>query len=574
MKYLSVFSFIILLIIACDRQNEYDYPVIITGEVTDIDNTGAVFHAKITEYGATEILKCGFVWSVKETPDTSSSKIVLTGVPKTGPLSVKVSFDLKSDTTYFVRAFVYNNKYITYGKTVTFKSKGGLRPIITDFNPKEGSNNTQITIIGSNFSNSLTGNKVRFGHASATIIEATSEKLIVVLPDNLTISGNVFIYIETLGSIARSDSEFRLAGCNILNFSPERLAGGDMIMIKAEDFNMALTSNLLKIEDQTAELFKISHDTIFAYIPYNVISGKNEISLSVGGKTCFANDSLLIRAPWKAVSSNLSFGNGAYSSFTIGNYAYLVIDNQLWKFRSGEFIWSRCADLPGEFRSYTTGFAVGGKGYVCFGAEQGLYRYVYEYDPAEDIWSRKNDFPGQGRIHAIAFVASGRAYVGTGEGLGPTMLRDFWEYDPAADTWNSRKEYPSTWSNEVAGFSSGNKIYAGLGTNEHVYPSSNEFWEYDTSTDNWKKLADFPGIARLSPATFVIENFGYAGTGWINTNWGTILNDFWRYEIKNNKWIRIPDIPFGPRNRSVSYVFDNKAYVCEGSIHRSEYDRI
>ncbi|MBK7711911.1 MAG: IPT/TIG domain-containing protein [Bacteroidales bacterium] len=63
--------------------------------------------------------------------------------------------------------------------------------MILDFNPTEGAGGTVVTINGRNFSSSITGNVVKFGKATAIITEASSDKLVVSLPVNLSVAGQV-----------------------------------------------------------------------------------------------------------------------------------------------------------------------------------------------------------------------------------------------------------------------------------------------------------------------------------------------------------------------------------------------
>jgi N-acetylneuraminic acid mutarotase len=568
MKSINLIFIVFLTILSCSEQNEFVYPLIQTGEVTDIDITGAVFHASITDLGKGNILEYGFVWGLTGIPDLKSSKIGLNGPVENGILNLKISSDLLPDTIYYVRAFARNETYTTYGKVVTFRSTGSLAPEILDFNPKEGAEGTLVTINGKNFSGGISGNKVKFGKATAIVAEASFDKLTVSLPSDLKVSGRVNIFVETANKIARSGSTFNLLGCNILNISPGSLIGGDIIRVKTENLSSDLLSNSLKIGDKESELAGISDDTLFAYVPYNVKSGNNEVSLSVNGKTCYSSDSLLIRNPWVAVTTDMSVGQWGYTGFSIADNGYIVIGSQLWKLSPGNYNWIRCAELPGESRDNTVGFSIQGKGYVCFGVGNGIfYNYLYEYDPIENAWSKKTNFPGPGRLNSVAIVIGGKAYLGLGQGADfSNVLRDFWEYDQGNDKWTRITDYPSEWGNETVGFALDNKAYIGLGTGDQIYPSERDFWEFDPPSGIWTRLADFPGTVRIMSTGFSIGKFGYMGTGWTNINWGTALNDFWRFDPENNKWIRLADIPYGERYASFSFVIGNKGYICAGMV--------
>ncbi len=566
LRKLILIFYLSVIAISCKRENEFAFPLIQTGEVTDIDNTGAVFHARITDLSKSEILEYGFVWGFVNDPDIRSSKITVANTPETGFIDIKVSSDFVNDTIYYVRAFIRNDRYTTYGKNVSFRSKGSLAPEIIDFNPKEGTNNTTVTISGKNFSGGITGNVVMFGRAEAEVIEAGAEKLIVSLPSDLKFSGKVHIFIKTADKTAKSSSTFDLLGCEILNVSPSSLIGGDIIYVKAENLSSTPMSNSLKIGNKESEVFGISGDTLIAYVPYNVNAGKNEVSLSVNGKTCYSNDSLLIRNPWKAINSNMPFTTSDDACFSIQEEGFLLVYSNFWKFNAGSSSWTKCADLPGESRVGCTGFSIGGKGYICFGVENGFYyTYLYEYDPGENKWTRKADFPGTGRVNPVVFVIGEKAFVGLGRNEnGPLSLNDFWVYDPVSDRWSRVSDYPGDWNDLAVGYSVGNKGYVGLGRNSITLTYGREFWEYEPSSDKWTRISDFQGTGRVMLTGFSIRNYGYFGTGWNHNDYYILYDDFWRYDPIKDKIIRLADIPFEGRYKSLSFVIGDKAYIFSG----------
>lgn len=61
-----------------------------------------------------------------------------------------------------------------------------LKPSITSFSPTSGPAGTEVTITGSNFSNTAANNTVYFGAAQATITEATTNTLKVIVPTGTT----------------------------------------------------------------------------------------------------------------------------------------------------------------------------------------------------------------------------------------------------------------------------------------------------------------------------------------------------------------------------------------------------
>ena len=574
MKHFQWILLILLTTLSCLRENDYDYPLIQTGQVTDIDSTGAVFHARITESGKTDILEYGFVWSLTENPDLNSSYIHVTDIPHTGSVSIRIKSDLISDTIYFVRAFARTENYKVYGKTVIFRSKGSFAPVIFDFNPKEGSDGTQVIITGNGFSNSLSGNLVKFGKAAAIVDEASSDKLIVTLPSDLKVSGSVNISVETGKKLHISDSKFKLTGCDILCFEPKELIGGDIIRVKAENFSAGLANNSIRIGDKEAKIAGINNDTIYAYIPFDASIGNNEVSLTSNGKSCYLSN-LVVKNPWKIIDNSSmiidypGYGEAGEVGFAIGNEGYLglgTLTKNMWKFGPDNFNWTMGSpELPTGERLYGVAFSAGGKGYVCFGYGDHFYNDMYEFDPIRNTWTKKADFPGDGRERPVSLVIGDKAYLGLGSNIGSPVLKDFWEYDTRLDQWTRLADYPGNDGVEPVGFEVNNIAYIGMTCDQSYNNGPNDFWEYEPLTNAWTRIADFPGSIRYRSTGFSIGQSGFVGSGERNGAW---LNDFWRYDVKRNKWIRIADIPqevpFDGTRQTLSFVINDYGYICSG----------
>lgn len=575
MKSIKCIFILLLIILSCSEQKDFDYALIQTGEVTGIDSTGAVFHASITSSGKADIFEYGFVWDLEKIPDLNSSKILLEGPVGNGIINIKISSDLLPDTYYYVRAFAKNGSYTTYGRVVKFRSAGSLVPEILDFSPTMGAGGTVVTIIGKNFSSSITGNVVKFGRETAIITEASSDKLVVTLPYNLALAGTVNIVIETSNRVVVSASRFNLLGSNILTYKPTTLKGGDIIYVMVENFIPEMSDNSLKIGGKEAEIIKLNNDTIIAYVPYDAAIGPNELSLFSNGRTCYADDKVIIKDPWKAIAGSTSFLRRGPIGFSIGSHGYVGLGyyengspfydpyKDLWEFNPENSSWKQCADLPDTGREDAVSFSIGGKGYTCLGNYGGsiFFTDLYMFDPVDNSWSKKANFPGEQRIRSICLVIGDKAYMGLGAGIGVPVIRDFWEYDPGTDMWTRLADYPGGGPVMASGFAINDKGYVGLGMGDYG-SLSRDFWEYDPASNTWSQISDFPGLQRSRSVGFSIGKYGYIGTG---LNWsGDPLNDFWRYDMKAAKWIRMADIPSGSRYDSQSFVIDSKGYISSG----------
>lgn len=574
MKNIDSLCILLLILFSCSEQNEFVYPLIQTGEVTNIDSTGAIFHARISDLSTDNILEFGFVWGPASKQGLNPYRIILAETPANGTFSTKLATDLLSDTVYYVQAYAKNGSYTTYGKIVTFRSKGSLSPEIIDFSPKEGSDGTQVTINGRNFSPTLSGNIVKFGKATATVIEASNDRLVVTLPNELNVSGIVNLSVKSSNHIVYSGSTFFLHGCNIVDFAPANLMIGDTIYVQATDIGNGIADNTVSIGGSIAEIISISGNTLAAYVPYNPKLAFNEVALTVNGKTCYARDSVFLKNPWGKIdgitpfyrlngSNGFSIGENGYAGFGMGNAAGPFKD--LWEFDFVNNIWKLCADLPGLEREYPVAFSIGDKGYIGLGEDNfnANYNDLYEYDHINNTWLRKADFPGESRAAPFGLAIGNKAYVGLGMGWY-ISYKDFWEYDPGNDTWTELSDYPGSGIINLVGFSYGGKGYIGLG-------DSQDFWEYDPNSGSWHRLADFPGDIREGAVSFSIGRFGYIGLG-VRPSDFVVLKDFWRYDIQNDKWTRIADIPFKGRVGAIGFTIGSKGMICSGTNYYNPYE--
>lgn len=570
------FRWLLLLTIAvsCNKEKEFDYPLIFIGEVTNIDTTGVVFHANIKDESKEGITDYGFVWSISGVPDINSSQVKIVKPISLGVLNVKITNDLIPDTNYIVRAFARNSRYITYSNSVSFRSKGSLPPVINDFYPKKGTSGTTVTIYGENFSGSVNNNIVHFGKVIAKVDSASCNKLIVKIDETSNISGEVNISIEVANRSIKSKDKFRLDGINIVGFTPTKLIAGDVLTIKIENYDINPLNNVIKIGGKTAEIINLNHDSISCFVPYNVLTGNNQISITSNNKTTYSTTLLIVQNPWNLIKTNQSYFRYGATSFSINrdiyyglgrvdSSGYYSTSNNLYKFNLNTNSWMKVASLPDKGREGSIAFSINGKGYVCLGyqATGEYFNDLYEYDPESDRWTKKSNFPGNTKYYSLCLVIDNKAYIGLGLDVN-ISLSQFWEYDPACDSWTQKASFGGGTRMGATGFSIGNKGYVGGGTLSWENDPLNDFWEYDTTTDTWKRIADFPGVNRAWASGFTINNKGYVGAGsWVNNYY----NDFWRYDPIDNKWIRIADITY-ERRVSKFFIIDNIGYSYSGGV--------
>lgn len=111
----------------------------------------------------------------------------------------------------------------------------------------------------------------------------------------------------------------------------------------------------------------------------------------------------------------------------------------------------------------------------------------------------------------------------------------------------------------LTSFSIGQYFFTGT-VSEYASPSaSKKFFKYDTVTDKWLEISDFPGIPRNGSIAFSANGKAYVGLGH-NTNEG-FLQDLWVYDPELNLWSQSTDFPGTARAYASTFTISNNIYI-------------
>jgi N-acetylneuraminic acid mutarotase len=574
MKRTLIFFLAVIALAQCRKAEVLEFPLIQTGEVSDISENGATFTAKIINLGALQVESYGFLWGLKANPDLESSNLSLFGNVEKGVFSANITNDLLSDTTYFVRAFITDGNTTTYGKTVSFRSRGSMVPVISDFHPKSGVENTVVVIKGDHFSGSLTGNMVHFGMYPAKVEKASKTELEVVLPGAINVTGYFDIQVETAKQLAKSTEKFLFEGCIISSFYPNEVRGNEEVKIFLEDCPTVGNdqhSTVVNIGGLNAQILEVNVDNILVKVNFNAQPGRHIISITTNGKITHSLDSILITSPWSKLSVTPALNRRNLSGFQIGNDIFVGLGTErsgsatelkkdFYRLNQEQNTWETIEDIPSPVRETSPSFVLNGKGYICLGinADQSmLNRYTYAYDPLTGSWSQRADFPIATRSHAVGFAIGNHGYAGLGY-----QKRDLWQYNPNADSWIIMDNYPNYNTDGVFAVAHGDKAYVGMGK-ALTYSHDLDIYTFNPNAigNNWSLLTTFPGQSRYLATAFVIDNHLYVGLG---VKGSTVFSDFWRYDITNDSWEGILNFPYTPRLKPQVFVVDGKALFVSG----------
>ena len=259
-------------------------------------------------------------------------------------------------------------------------------------------------------------------------------------------------------------------------------------------------------------------------------------------------------------------------SFAIGDNIYIgggSENKQMYMFNTITSKWTRKADLPATTteRSFGNGFAIGNKGYICFGQDGGQANVkddLWQYDTATDAWTQMASLPGPKRDAAFSFVVGGKAYVGGGISASAIPLDNFYSYDPATNTWKELNTLPTmAGTSFAAAFSINGVGYLTTG----AINNTDEFatlYAYNAANDSWSTKASFTGGAREAATAFSLGGKGYVGLGFSNSQTDPGYTDFYAYDPVTDSWSAAPSFAGTKRGFATATSTGNAAFVAGG----------
>lgn len=544
MRSKIILSFILVFLYAC--QETFLPPLIITGLVSDVDQEGAVFHAKITSLGNREINSFGFVWDTIPFPTIESAYSYKFHQPaELGNFQAKVSSALIRNKTYYVRAFIQNTETTTYGEEVSFVSLGGKEPEITGIQPLLGNINDTLVVIGRYF-----GTKnpiVKINQFVARVLRASQDSIHVIVPPELKEKVST-VKIENLNQIITAKDSFTLISPEIHAIGTKIGFYGDEIVIKGKNFS-ANPSSLKVFFHVTPSVFEYVDDqTITAVVPEGLDSANCSIGVVMNNqlaesqeqfsvlpveiedfspKVICTGETMIIKGRNfnPIVDKNRVYVGGVHvrtlsvseTTLTVSlpkqnevrydsrNAAVRVnVGGNVRTFEEKLVIndkWFRLADAPLELRNenkicatcpssyyynYAHSFVVGKTAYIGLNGRQNFWAYDIE----QNTWRKLADFPGAVRMSAAGFVYGNKIYYGTGSDAlnSSLLLNDWWEYDTTTDSWVRKADFIGGGRSKLNGYSNTSGCFLAYGFNWNQYNGYEAYvWKYNPETDVWAR---------------------------------------------------------------------------------------
>jgi len=286
--YLALKLFIgvvfILLLNSCEKDKKD--PALETTSITALSASNYHVTANISEKGDYKILDYGFVFTVGTSFENGyiyNNKVSLGSTIAQDTFSTTIKLgDLQyyygSGVKVFAKAYVTNERGTLYAKEV---STDLLKLQITSITPSTAKLGDTITLYGKGFSTPASENIVKFNNANATVLEAGSTYLKVIVPLEIPYNyygSSITIYISSGGQNFQLDNAITLTA-SAVSFSPA--SGNWNTYITVRGWN--LYNSTLYFDDVQVYSNNSSYDYISATIPNSFLKKRFKIFVGSGG---------------------------------------------------------------------------------------------------------------------------------------------------------------------------------------------------------------------------------------------------------------------------------------------------
>lgn len=546
-KGLLLFS-IAALLLTCTTYEfpESPYAKIETLPVANLTQEGVTFQGVISKLSVDKIIDHGFIFGLNSTLRFGDfRKISLGPSTEVGVFEHVQKTELYSDSTYYIQAYITTASYTALGEILSFDSKGGVAPLITNFLPIEATWGDTLTIEGEYFSSISNQVQVKFGTHTAKIITSTASTITCLVPSDVPEKATP-ILVTSSGKQTQSLTDFTFRSPILTSFSPITGTFEDIITLVGQNFSNDPGKNIVKLNNVLAEVLESTTSQLKIKVPYTITTKDNTISVSVNLQS--SSSSLVFRmlAPIiNTISTTEGFmgetivingnnfnpyeqGNGVFFGNNMANVLSatkqqltVVIPNGIYKKRentidvniaeqqavSSQKLMLQDAWLQKDIiqlnnsRTGAVSFSIGNYGYIGLGYNQSntVYNDFWKFDPTTGEWSAAGQMPGPSRGGAFSFATSTHAYVGGGRNPYTSEdLYDFWRFNPANNSWTQLADLPIP-------FVSGIGLYATNSGYVLLNTESENFWTYNPLADQWLPLADLNTYWRMVTGFVLLE---------------------------------------------------------------------
>jgi len=434
-----------------------------------------------------------------------------------------------------------------HGMTTTSTYDFVVPPTITGFSPSSGIIGSSMTITGTGFNTTASGNTVKFIDKVAVVTAATATSLAVTVPEG-AFTGK--ITVETGGQIATSTTDFIIVP-TISGFSPASGAIGSTVIISGTGFSSAVANTVVKFNNISAAVTGVTSTSLTVVVPDGATSGKLTVTIGGNNATSSADYNIeteLVKAggpgydTGRAVAYD-SFGNTYVSGSYQGtaNFGNTSINSSgtedifLAKYNSDyDLVWVKSVGgtysdegyaitVDNSSNVYMTGFFGGTAsfGTISLTGDGGYDGFVAKFDPSGDVvWAKQISSGASDFGFSIKLDASGYPHVtgsfSTTATFGPTSLTSDGESDIFVAKYNPANG-DLLWAKKYGGINYQSSHSLTINSTGDIYLAGSFFVSANIGTTALTAAGGLDGfIAKLNSTGDVVWAKQISGPAWEN----------------------------------------------------------
>jgi hypothetical protein len=240
-----------------------DYPVMSTGEVTEITALGVTLNGTIAYKKLGAIREHGFVWGPDSTLNLETSQFSRLGAPTSLSFTTTVRSGLSITSTYYVRSYAEVDSKLVYGNIVRFKNLGTEGPMDITFSPEITSLGDTITISGRNFIARAESNQVAIDNQPSKVIAATDSTLTTIVPLALPKISNV-VKVTISDRTATAPKQLQITRPNVTKIINQSFTLCDTIIFQGTNLTSLGKTKIKLNNEDTVRIISISSNEIKA----------------------------------------------------------------------------------------------------------------------------------------------------------------------------------------------------------------------------------------------------------------------------------------------------------------------
>ncbi len=217
--------------------------------------------------------------------------------------------------------------YDSLGNIVSV-ARGSAAVSILEFSPNSGPAGTQVTVTGAGFSATAASNAVTFNGVAATVVSATPNQLVAVVPAGATTGP---IRVTSPAGTAVSAASFVVGpgtAPTISGFTPAIGTAGSAVTITGTNFETAAGGNKVSFNGNLGAVSSATATTIGAVVPSTATSGHLSVT-TPNGRAVSAGDFYVPPSPYTAadveVTGRMNIGDTLAVPITVANKIGMIL---------------------------------------------------------------------------------------------------------------------------------------------------------------------------------------------------------------------------------------------------------